>query len=106
MYEELELTAGKEKFYKELHNFPVKKYSSPEDCFLLTLYETEVAGCIGLSKYNEESCELKRMYSLPLYRNKGIAHTMLNASIVISKKLGYKFILLDTNKEMDAAIKL
>ena len=46
------------------------------------------------------------MYSLPLYRNKGIAQTKVIASIVTAKKLGYKFMLLDTNKEMDAAIRL
>nr|AUN35652.1 histone acetyltransferase HPA2-related acetyltransferase [uncultured bacterium] len=106
MYETLGLTAGKKKFDKELAEFPMKKYSAPEGCFLIALYGNEATGCTGLSKYDNESCELKRMFTDPSYRKKGIAFKMVTDAISIAKQLGYKYILLDTNKEMDGAVKL
>lgn len=106
MYETLDLVSGKEKFEKELKSFPLEKYSYPVGCFLLAVYNNEVVGCIGLSKYNEVSCEMKRMYTLPASRQKGVARKMVNDCIEVAKKLGYKYILLDTNKEMKDAVLL
>ena len=37
MYEELGLTAGKEKFYKELHNFPIKTFTAGRLFFINAL---------------------------------------------------------------------
>jgi len=106
MYKELGLTAGKEKFDKEQKDFPLEKYSSPSGCFLLAYYKDEIAGCVGLSNYDNDNCELKRMYTLPAFRQKGIAHKMVNDAITIARRLGYKNILLDTNKEMAGAVTL
>ncbi|MFT3909629.1 MAG: GNAT family N-acetyltransferase [Ferruginibacter sp.] len=106
MYRELGLIAGKEKFDKEMNDFPLKKYSWPLGCFLLAYYGDEVVGCVGLSKYDDNNCELKRMYTMPAYRQKGIAHKMVTDAIAIARQLGYKNILLDTNKEMAGAVSL
>jgi carbonic anhydrase len=106
MYQELGLVAGIEKFYKELENLPGSEYIEPLGTFVIAKIGKEVAGCVGIKKFDDNSCEMKRMYVVRSYRGKGIGQLLCNFVITWSQKAMYKRILLDTNVEMKEAVLL
>jgi putative acetyltransferase len=104
MYEELRLIAGKESFFKELENFPGSGYLPPFGTFVVARVGDVVAGCVGIKKFDEESCEMKRMYIRPAYRGKGIGQLLCSYVVDWCRKVMYRRILLDTNVEMKEAV--
>jgi hypothetical protein len=65
MYRELGLIAGKESFFKELENFPGRNYLMPSGIFIVGRVGDMAVGCVGIKKFDEDSCEMKRMYTRP-----------------------------------------
>ncbi len=106
MYEELGLTAGKDLFFKELKDLPGKSYLPPNGTFILASYGQQFAGCVGIKKWENKSCEMKRMFIRGLYRKKGIGKFLCTQVINWAAKYGYTKILLDTNQEMGEAVLL
>jgi GNAT superfamily N-acetyltransferase len=106
MYDDLKLIAGKGSFSKEMGSFPGSKYTAPDGTFFLALYNGEPAGCIGLRRFDEASCEMKRMFVRPAFRGKNIGMQMCRVFFEAAKEFAYSRVLLDTNKEMPEAIAL
>ena len=106
MYEELGLIAGKESFFKELENFPGPGYFMPYGTFIVARVGDMVAGCVGIRKFDEESCEMKRMYVRAAYRGKGIGQLLCSYVINWCRKSMYRRILLDSNVAMKEAVSL
>lgn len=106
MYLELGLIAGKESFFNELENFPGPGYSPPSGSFIIARLEDKLAGCVGIKKFDEENCEMKRMYIRPGWRGKGIGQLLCSYVIDWCRKSMYRRILLDTNAEMKEAVAL
>ena len=106
MYRHLELIAGKESFFNELQNFPGPNYCMPSGTFIIARVGDVVAGCVGIKKFDDESCEMKRMYIRPAYRRKGIGQLLCSYVIDWCRKAMYRRILLDTNTEMKEAVDL
>lgn len=73
----------------------------------LICYENEIAIAIGAYKeYDSETIEIKRMYTLPKYRGKGIATKVLSELELWAKEEKYKFALLETGHLQKDAINL
>ena len=90
----------------ELESTLLYEYSKPGNLFLL-LYQNYLAiGCVCLKRWDEFSCELKRMFVMPEHRNKGLGSLLVKEGIKQAKLLGYRQMLLDTNAEMEAAVHL
>ena len=106
MYEELGLMAGKESFFKELENFPGSGYLPPFGTFVVARVGDVVAGCVGIKRFDEASCEMKRMFIRPAYRGKGIGQLLCTYVINWCRRSMYRRILLDTNTEMKEAVSL
>jgi Acetyltransferases len=106
LYVELQLPAGKEKFYQELQQFPAGIYQPPHGTFIMALVNEKVVGCVCVKKWDALSCEMKRMYVLPLARRMGIGRQLCEAAINWARKNKYRSILLDTNEEMQEAVHL
>ena len=104
MYQELGLIAGKENFFKDLENFPGDQYKQPWGTFVIAKTGEVAVGCIGIRKFNNDSCEMKRMYIAKAYRGKGIGRILCNFVINWCRQSMYKRILLDTNIEMKEAV--
>jgi GNAT superfamily N-acetyltransferase len=104
MYDALGLTDGKERLEQELADFPVWKYTEPTGCFLLAFANGEAVACAGITRLDDERCELKRMFTLPDYRRMRIATRLLEQLIAKANLMGYREILLDTNEEMTEAV--
>ncbi|MFW9819490.1 MAG: GNAT family N-acetyltransferase [Candidatus Thorarchaeota archaeon] len=92
-------------FKEELNKFP-GQYSPPEGCIFLAYYKKKPIGCVGLRKFKDDICEMKRLYIHPKFRKKGIGKTLATTIINESKEIGYKYMRLDTLPFMTEAITL
>jgi GNAT superfamily N-acetyltransferase len=70
-------------------------------------YEDErPVACGAIREFSETSMEVKRMYTLPDSRGKGIAKIVLNELENWAKELGYAKCILETGKRQPEAIQL
>jgi len=92
-------------FEEELASLP-GKYSMPEGGLLLAFYNDQPAGCVGLKKIDDHSCEMKRMFVYPEFHGKGIGYALAKAIIDEAKKIGYSSMKLDTSIRQIEAQKL
>lgn len=70
-------------------------------------YENDVpVSCGAIKQYNEAAMEVKRMYTLPESRGKGLASEILAALEVWAKELSYKKCVLETGRKQPQAIAL
>lgn len=90
---------------KEIENLE-EKYGLPFGRLYILFYDEEVAGCVGLKRIDENSCELKRLYVRDKFRGKKLGEKLVEKIIRDAKKIGYKNILLDTLPFLDKAIML
>lgn len=82
------------------------KYGLPYGRLYLAFCDNKLAGCIGLKKIDDESCEIKRLYVKPEFRGKQIGNILVKQIIADAKSIGYKHILLDTFPFLETAIKM
>ncbi|KAL2205570.1 acetyltransferase [Sarocladium strictum] len=119
-------------FANELANLP-GAYSQPKGALLLARSrETgEPLGCIALRelrlkpefegertgvdgashdknghKQGSRFCEVKRLYTLPAARGKGVARALIREALDVARREGYNEALLDTLPRMAAAVAL
>jgi len=68
--------------------------------------QKRIIGSFGLFKINAEICELRKMYLYPEFQGLGLGKKMLNKAVSKAEELGYKEIILETNKSLIQAIGL
>lgn len=74
---------------------------------VVVIYDQDLAvGCGAIKAIDSERMEVKRMYTLPESRGKGIASSVLSELENWAKELGYKYCVLETGKRMPDAIGL
>ncbi len=96
---------NKQNYDNELEHLE-NKYGLPYGRLYLAFCDSEIAGCIGLRKIDNENCEMKRLYVKPEFRGKKIGNILVTKIIEDAKSIGYKHILLDTFPFLETAIKL
>lgn len=84
-----------QKFDDELSDLE-HKYGLPYGRLYIVLDGDKAAGCVGLLKMNDETCELKRMYVRPEYRGRGLARFLGEMIMREGAEIGYKYMQLDT----------
>ena len=82
--------------YGEELNHPLDKYGPPDGRIYLALHNGKPAGCIALRRLDENSCEMKRLYVRPEFRNMGIGSLLIQKIIEDAREIGYRCMLLDT----------
>ncbi len=92
--------------YQEELEHLEKKYGLPEGRLYLAYDNSELAGCIGLKKIDEENCEMKRLYVRPQFRGRNIGDLLVRQIIRDAKDIGYRHMLLDTLPFLKNAIHL
>lgn len=97
--QDLAIRDGKDHaFYHQFNNIDVLKHT-------IILYENnEAVGCGAFKKFDDTSVEVKRMYTLPKYRGKGIATKILFELENWAKEIENEFIVLETGKKQPEAI--
>ena len=74
---------------------------------VIVCYEGEKAlGCGAFKPYDSDTVEIKRMFTLPENRGKGIAHSILNELEKWAVELGNHAAVLETGKRQHEAIGL
>ena len=92
-------------FDEELKALP-GSYAPPEGCILLAFYKDKLAGCVGVRKFKDDICEMKRLYVRPEFRRKNIGKALSKSIIEVACKIGYRYMRLDTLPHMKEAITL
>ena len=94
-----------QKFDEEMASLP-GAYAPPDGRLFYAENNGQPAGCVGVRRFSEGVCEMKRLYVEPEQRGFGIGRDLALAAIKSAKQLGYRKILLDTLPAMRIAVKL
>lgn len=87
-------------FYDQYNKIDLLK-----NCIVIFEDETAVA-CGAIKAFDEQSMEIKRMFTLPEMRGKGIASKILNQLENWTKELGFSKTILETGIKQTEAIAL
>jgi GNAT superfamily N-acetyltransferase len=79
------------------------EYAAPAGAFLLAEENGVFVGCVGLRQFSPGVGEIKRLYSIPAARGRGIGRFLAEGIVGEAKRLGYSRLLLDTLPNMKAA---
>jgi putative acetyltransferase len=82
-------------FEQELAGLP-GHYAPPDGRLLLAEYEGQLAGCAALHKWENDICEMKRLYLRPAFRGKGLGRVLAEAVITEARNIGYRRMRLDS----------
>ncbi|MDR1995440.1 carbonate dehydratase [Azonexus sp.] len=92
-------------FDQEMASLP-GAYAMPEGRLFFAEIDGRPAGCVGVRRFSEGICEMKRLYVDPAERGHGVGRALVLAAIKSAKEIGYKRLLLDTLPNMRMAVKL
>lgn len=95
-----ELDGEEHAFYTQLNKIDKLKH-------VVVAYENnKPVGCGAIREHSPITMEVKRMYTLPEYRGKGIATKILNELETWASELSYQKCVLETGKRQPEAIEL
>lgn len=94
-----------QKFDEELKKLP-QMYGRPAGAIFLCRQHGQLAGCVGVRRFDADTAELKRMWVREHYRGLGIGKALLQPALAFAKDAGYTSIVLDTLAVMHSAIAL
>lgn len=92
-------------FAAELENLTVM-YAPPEGALMIAAIDSEAAGCVGVRKFSEDVCEMKRLYVRPAFRGRHLGRRLAQAVVARGRQLHYNTMVLDTLASMQAALEL
>jgi len=70
---------------------------------IVTYWKDQPIACGAIKPYNETTVEIKRMYTHPNSRGKGLGKMILRELEQWAKELGYKSLILETGTSFEAA---
>ncbi len=74
---------------------------------VVLIYQDGVAvACGAIKDFNGERVEVKRMYTKPAYRGRGLASKLLNELETWASALSFRHVILETGKRQPEAIAL
>ena len=89
-------------FSDELGSLP-GAYAAPRGVILLATVAGQPAGCVALRPLSDKICEMKRLYTRPVFRKRGIGRALAEAVVSWGRSSGYQKMRLDTVASMKAA---
>ncbi len=92
-------------FADEVANLP-GAYGAEDGRLFFAEVDGRAAGCVGVRRFSEGVCEMKRLYVDPEMRGLGLGRQLALAAIQAAKALGYRRVMLDTLPAMRIAVKL
>jgi len=87
-------------FYNQFNKITQIKY------VIIASKNGQAVGCGAIKGYDTDAMEVKRMYTLPAYRGKGIAGNILSALETWAAELNFKKCILETGRRQPDAIGL
>jgi ribosomal protein S18 acetylase RimI-like enzyme len=92
-------------FEDELVNLP-GDYAPPHGELLLASVGEVPAGCVGLIRSSQDTCEMKRLYVRERFRGAKIGLRLVKAITAKAVRIGYRSLKLATHPSMQTAIAL
>lgn len=89
-------------FEEELASLP-GEYAPPQGRLYLAYVDGQLAGCIALRPFEENQCEMKRLYIRPQYRGHNLGKQLAEKIIDDARQIGYRQMFLDTLPTMTVA---
>ena len=71
-------------------------YSPPDGCLLVARRDGQAVGCVALRRFDDDKCEMKRLYVRPALIGLGIGRALATAIITEARRLGYRKMRLDS----------
>jgi len=87
-------------FYDQYNKIDLLK-----NCIVIFEDDKPVA-CGAIKAIDDNTMEVKRMFTIPDYRGKGFARTVLKEVEIWAKELGYEKTVLETGKKQTEAVAL
>jgi DNA-binding MarR family transcriptional regulator/N-acetylglutamate synthase-like GNAT family acetyltransferase len=81
----------------------VEDMTPPSGYFVLARVDGVVAGCGALKRLDAATAEIKRMWTVPEMRGRGVAGRVLQALEAIAREAGVKTLRLETNRTLTEA---
>ena len=81
-------------------------YLNNNGYFIVVEDNGRLIACMGLFRVNADTCELRKMYALPVARGKGLGKTLMDRAITQARELGYSRMILETASPLKEAITL
>ncbi|RAW00562.1 GNAT family N-acetyltransferase [Pseudochryseolinea flava] len=91
----LSFTLSYQNFEAELATLS-RQYAHPEGAMILSVYQNQAMGCVGIRRVSEEVAELKRLFVKTEFRKHRVGKQLLEKAIEQAGVLGYRFVRLDT----------
>jgi carbonic anhydrase len=94
-----------QRFEEEMLALP-ETYSAPVGALFMAKVDGQAAGCVAVRRFDNTTCEMKRLFVRDAYKGHGVGKTLAAKAIEAGKELGYQRMLLDTLAHMRPAIEL
>ncbi len=101
------LTAEYERRYGAVDEMRLARpdeFDPPTGTFVVLLDDDQTVAGGGIRRLDNETCEVKRMWTSPDYRRRGLASTVLAALEDAARYLGYTRVQLETGPSQPEAI--
>jgi GNAT superfamily N-acetyltransferase len=83
----------------------LEEFAPPHGAFFVALHGDDLVGCAGWRAHGEDA-ELKRMYTAPAARGRGVARRILAAIEESARDSGRKRVILETGDKQPEAVAL
>lgn len=93
----------KQSLSSELESLP-KMYGPPNGRAFVATEGNEIIGCGAYRRFDETSCEMKRVFVASKFQGAGLGRNICNELLSAAEKDGYESMKLDTGKIMTEAI--
>jgi GNAT superfamily N-acetyltransferase len=93
-------------FFDPSRDVPREHFEAPDGVFLVARLDGRAVACGGLRRFDDRSAEIKRMYTDPSVRGRGVARRVLQALESAARTAGYERVVLETGTLQPHAVAL
>ena len=86
---QMHVDLGFQNFAAELKQLP-KMYGPPSGCLILASRDDRWVGCCAVRRFDDDACEMKRLYVRPSARGANLGYRLAQSVMVKARTLGYR----------------